>query len=390
MPSSPPPVQQGPYRRAREALSRLEPGLPAHWYRDATHHERELQAIWYRSWVCVGREEEIAAPRDYKAVQVGTQPVLLLRHADGGLRAFHNVCRHRGSVLCTEAAGKLSSERIVCPYHAWTYDMDGRLAATPRQMDTPGFDQSRYPLHDVAVDAWGGFIFVNLLGESAPPLMDALADIPAQFERHDFAGLRIGKRIVLDVQANWKLLLENFSECYHCPVVHPEFCELVPAYRAAGQWGLAGAGGPGGAHAPEYKAGARTLTLDGSARLPPFAGLSAEDRDTLYVAQSFPPGMLLNVHPDYVNAQTVFPTGPESVRIVYDWLFEARHMPMPEADLHHYVALWDLTNRQDARNCEWQQRGLASQAFEHGYYTPQEFDCHRFARWVRGSLGEPA
>jgi Rieske 2Fe-2S family protein len=92
------------------------------------------------------------------------------------------------------------------------------------------------------------------------------------------------------------------------------------------------------------------------------------------------------VHPDYVNSQLMFPTGPQSVRMVYDWLFEARHVPLAEDDLQHYVALWDITNRQDARNCEWQQLGMQSRAFAHGVYVPQEFDAHRFAQWVREGL----
>lgn len=375
-------LQKGPFRRPREPLVKLEPGLPAQWYHDPAHYRRELDVFWYGMWVCAGREEEVASARDYRVVAIDTQSILVVRGDDGMLRAFHNTCRHRGSILCAEAQGRLKSERIVCPYHAWTYGMDGRLLATPRQMETADFDRTRFALHGVRLECWGGFVFVNLAGEDAPPLLDALADIPAQFERHDLAGLRIGRRIVIDVQANWKLLLENFYECFHCPTVHPEFCELVPAYRAAGAWGLAG-----DAASPEYKPGAQTLTLDGTARLPSFRGLTPQDRKALYIAQTFPPNLFLNVHPDYVNAHAMFPTGPQSVRMVYDWLFEADRLPLANDDLEHYVALWDLTNRQDARNCEWQQQGLHSRAFSHGHYAPQEFDCHRFAEWVRAALG---
>jgi Rieske 2Fe-2S family protein len=168
--------------------------------------------------------------------------------------------------------------------------------------------------------------------------------------------------------------------------VHPEFCRIVTAYQEAGAWGLRG-----GAEAkPEYKPGAQTLTLDGSARLPAFAGLNEEERARLYAADMVLPNLFLNVHPDYVNSQLVFPTGPQSVRMVYDWLFEPRHLPLAEADLQHYVALWDITNRQDARNCEWQQQGLQSREFRNGVYVPQEFDAHRFAEWVRGALGVSA
>jgi Rieske 2Fe-2S family protein len=375
-------AQSGPWCLPREPLRALEPGLDSAWYHDPAHHARELEVFWYGMWIAAGREEEWPAPRDYRVVAVGSQSILVLRDAGGALRAFHNTCSHRGSLLCVEESGRLGSDRIVCPYHAWTYSLDGRLVGTPRQMAVEGFDRVEHSLHEVAIDTWGGFVFIHLAGEAAPPLAGALADIPERFERHGLAGLRIGRRIVLDVRANWKLLVENFSECFHCPPVHPEFCAIVPAYGEAGAWGLGGT-----ASQPEYLPGARTLTLDGSARLPPLRGLNDADRATLYAAQTFPPNLFLNVHPDYVNAQMMFPTGPESVRMVYDWLFEADRLPMPEADLEHYVRLWDLTNRQDARNCEWQQRGLQARTFAHGSYVPQEFDCHRFDQWVRRALG---
>ena len=369
----------------REALKRLEPGLPASWYRDPAHYERELEVFWYASWICVARDEELPAPGDWRLVRLGTQSLLLSRDEAGGLHAFHNTCRHRGSVLCTEERGNFARRRIVCPYHAWTYDLGGRLVATPRRMETPDFRLEDFPLFEVAAASWGGFVFVHL-GKEPAGLAGAIGDRTERYRRYGLADLRIGKRIVLDVAANWKLLAENFSECFHCPPVHPEFCRIVPAYQEAGAWGLRG-----GAEAkPEYKPGARTLTLDGSARLPAFGGLNEEERARLYAADMVLPNLFLNVHPDYVNSQLMFPTGPQSVRMVYDWLFEARHLPLAEADLQHYVALWDVTNRQDARNCEWQQQGLQSREFRQGVYVPQEFDAHRFAQWVRGRLGVSA
>ncbi|MGQ0509841.1 MAG: aromatic ring-hydroxylating oxygenase subunit alpha [Betaproteobacteria bacterium] len=360
----------------RKPLKRLEPGLPAAWYRDPAHYERELESIWYRGWIAAGREEEIPESGDWRVVRIGTQSIVLTRGGDGAVRGFHNTCRHRGSVLCTAEQGRFARERIVCPYHSWTYDLEGALVATPRRMKTPDFDKADFPLHPVATECWGGFVFVRLEGRRKFDL----GTLPDRFRNHGFQNLRIGKRIVADVKANWKLLAENFSECFHCPPVHPELCRVVTAYREAGAWGLRGK-----ETIPEYKAGARTLTLDGSARIPPFAGLDKTGRSTLYVPWMLPPNLFLNVQPDYVNAQLMFPTGPESVRIVYDWLFELAHMPSGK-DLEHYTALWEVTNAQDARNCEWQQQGLQSRAFRNGVYVPQEFDCHRFAQWVRRSL----
>lgn len=358
----------------RKALRKLQPGLPAAWYHDPAHYDRELEAFWYRGWIAAGRAEEIPGVGDWRAFRIGTQSIVLARGEDGALRAFHNVCRHRGSILCTKESGRFARNRIVCPYHSWTYDLKGSLVATPRRMETPDFDRRKFPLHEVKTKSWGGFIFVCLA--TKPPAFESTT----AFKRHDLQGLRIGKRIVADVRANWKLLAENFSECFHCPPVHPELCRVVTAYRDAGAWGLRGA-----ESAPEYKPGAKTLTLDGSARIPPFKGLDAKGRGTLYAPWMMPPNLFLNVQPDYVNSHLMFPTGPDSVRIVYDWLFEPAHMPK-EKDLAHYTALWEKTNAQDARNCEWQQQGLQSRAFRHGIYVPQEFDCHRFAQWIRKGL----
>jgi len=362
----------------REALKILEAGLPAAWYRDPAHYERELEAFWYRRWVVVARVEELPCAGDWKVVRLGSQSLILLRDDARELRAFHNTCRHRGSVLCTENQGSFARRRIVCPYHSWTYDLGGRLVATPRRMETPDFDAAQFSLHAVRVATWGGFVFLNLDRDAAA--LD-VGPLEAQFARYRLSELRIGKRIVAEVRANWKLVAENFSECFHCPPVHPELCRVVTAYRDAGAWGLSGP-----EEKPEYAAGAATLTLDGSARLAPIRTLNAAEKQTLYVPAMLPPALFLNVHPDYVNAHMMVPTGPESVRIVYDWLFEPERLPLSADDLHHYVALWDITNRQDARNCEWQQEGIRSREFEHGWYVPQEFDCHRFAQWVREGL----
>ena len=365
---------------SRKALERLEAALPGEWYSDPAHYERELDAFWYAGWVAVAREEQIAAPGDWRVARIGSQSLIVLRDEAAQIKAFHNTCRHRGSILCTEEQGNFARKRIVCPYHSWTYNLAGQLIATPRRIETPDFDLQRFPLYEIAVKSWGGFVFVCL--EHNPPAFEP----PTRYTRYGFDKLRIGKRMVTDVQANWKLLAENFSECFHCPPVHPELCRVVTAYQEAGAWGLRNRT----EEKAEYRRGASTLTLDGSSRLAPFAGLNEEEKQTLYIPEMMLPNLFLNIQPDYVNSHMMFPTGPQSVRIVYDWLFEPRHLPLSPDDLAHYVALWDITNRQDARNCEWQQEGMRSREFRHGYYVPQEFDCHRFAQWIRSKLERSA
>jgi len=384
--------QASTYHLRRVALGQLEPSIPARYYHDPQHYARELDVFWYGMWIMAGREEEIPEPRHYKVVKIGTQSIVLVRDLEGRLRAFHNTCRHRGSILCTEEQGRLPGRSLVCPYHSWTYSLDGELVGTPRQMESADFDRAAYPLFQVAVGTWGGFVFVNLAGDRATPLAAALGDIPERFRNYGFADLRIGKRIVLDVKANWKLLFENFSECFHCPPVHPELCEIASLFWDAGAWDLRrdAAGNPLPSARPRYKPGAATLTMDGTARIPPFKGLTADERTNLYQSQIFRPNLFLNVHPDYVNSHQMLPTGPESVRMIYDWLFEPESMTSSAFDLEHYVALWDLTNRQDARNCEWQQEGLHARPLAHGNFVPQEMGCHQFNQWVLESLGERA
>jgi Rieske 2Fe-2S family protein len=374
----------------REPLARVEPGLPSAWYHDAAHYARELDVFWYRRWIAVARATELDGPGAFRVVTIGTQSIVIVRGGDGALRAFHNTCRHRGSILCTEEAGRLRDGHVRCPFHAWTYDLEGRLIATPRRMPTPDFDPANFSLFEVLLACWGGFVFVNLARETAAPLLDTLGEMTTRFASYPLDRLVVGKRVVADVRANWKLVAENFAECLHCPPVHPELCAIVTAYRDGGAWGLRrDAGGqPVAETSPEYRPGVRTLTLDGTARLPPFEGLGDTERATPYVPWMLPPNLYLNVHPDYVNAHLVFPTGPESVRIVYDWLFEAERMPLSDDDLEHYVALWRITNAQDAQNCEWQQAGLHSRTFAHGVYMPQEFDCAKFDDWVRAELSK--
>jgi Rieske 2Fe-2S family protein len=365
---------------ARKALERLEAGLPAAWYHDPAHYRRELDAFWQRGWVAACRAEEIPSPGDWVVARIGEQSLVILRN-ESGIKAFHNTCRHRGSILCEKASGNFARGRIVCPYHAWTYDLEGKLVGTPRRMETPDFDAKDFPLFEVAVDTWGGFVFIDLSRTAA--LRAPVGELEQRYKNYGFENLRIGKRIVVDVKANWKLLAENFAECFHCPPVHPELCAVVTAYQDAGAWGLR----KRPEDKPEYKPGATTLTMDGTSRLAAFERLNEKERQTLYTAETVLPNLFLNIQPDYVNSHIMFPTGPQSVRIVYDWLFEPRHLPLSEADLRHYVELWQATNAQDARNCEWQQRGIHALPFEHGHYVPQEFDAHRFAQWVRKGLG---
>ena len=216
---------------------KIERSIPSAYYYDPEHYKRELEVIWYRRWLMICRSEEVPTPRDYRVFTVGEQNVVITRDLKGNVRAFHNTCRHRGSILCTQDEGRFEGGSIVCPYHAWTYSLEGDLIATPHQLESADFDMADYSLYDVAVGEWGGFVFINLAGGDAEPLEQALGRIPETHRNYHVDRLRVGHREVINVEANWKLLFENFAECFHCPQVHPELCSVVPIYARGLQEG---------------------------------------------------------------------------------------------------------------------------------------------------------
>ena len=384
-------------------LREIKKGLPYRYFHDPEHYQRELDVFWYDMWVYAGRAEEVAAPRDYKVFTVGEQSCVITRDLQGQLRAFHNTCRHRGSILCTEERGRFEGGSVVCPYHAWTYSLKGDLIATPHQLESSDFNMKDYSLYEVAVGEWAGYVFVNFAGADAHPLAHDLGNTPARLQNYHMEELKLGKRIVIDVEANWKLLFENFAECYHCPQVHPELCNVIPIY---GEGVLSTTqrdhgiqlmedgkdfeptGGQSMSRTQRLAPGMVTLTMDGTTNLPFFRDLTEDERNTGYTAAVLRPNLFINIHPDFIHTHQMLPTSPTSVRMIYDWLFEPSSMELPDFDLDKMVELWDITNRQDAQNCKWQQQGLMSKEADHCTFVPQEIGPWRFHQWVKERLGE--
>ena len=198
-------------------LDRVHPTLPSSFYYDDGHYRTELERIWYRSWLCAGRGEDIPEAGDYRVLEVGSQSVILTRDEDLRLRAFHNTCRHRGSLLCEESHGRFRRRRIVCPYHAWTYSLSGELTATPWRIENGSFDASRFSLYEVAAGEWEGFVFFNLDPHAGAFDSCVLGGIPARFANWRLGETRSARSLTVDLRCNWKIFWENFSECYHCP-----------------------------------------------------------------------------------------------------------------------------------------------------------------------------
>lgn len=360
------------------ASHRLNPTLPGAHYRDPRILEAEWERIFFRSWLYAGREERVAEPGRFLTLQAGPESLLIARGKDGTLRAFHNVCRHRGSILCGEERGSLKAIR--CPYHGWTYGLDGRLLAAPN-VGEEGFPKEEFSLHPVALEVWRGCIFVNL-DPGSRPLAEQLGTMPGRVRRYPLERLRIQTHAVHEVEANWKILIENYQECYHCPGVHPELCDLIPLY------GTGVVDDPENAEIATFREGAVTFTRSGATRRPLFAGLDGRERRT-FNGELLLPNTWMNFLPDFVQTRTLWPLGPSRTRLVTDWLFEPETMARADFDAGDVLEFTNLIADQDWRVCEAVQRGIGSRAHRQGVFTALEEAASRFDRWVQERLETP-
>ena len=373
-------------------LTQLEPTLPSHYYFDPAHHQRELGLFWYRDWQIVGRVDGLENPGDYRVIEIGDQSVVVTRNENRELKAFHNTCRHRGSVLCAQASGKFSGGRIVCPYHSWTYSLEGELTNTPWRLPLSDFDPSHYWLYEVSVDEWAGFLFLNLEPETTDSLDEVIDGWPDLFSSWDFETARIGHRKSWDIGCNWKVFWENFSECYHCPGIHPELSQLSGEFskgiiRASDDpdWEPVEPENP---YQARLLPGVQTWSEDGNTELPHFSGLRDHERQMGHNFSVLRPSGFIAAHVDFVRFGYLVPLGPEQVRFTIEWLFPPQTLDEPEVDLSSPIKFIERLTDQDARVCELNQRGLRGRRHTNGVLVPQEYLVHGFQEWVRDRLAE--
>jgi Rieske 2Fe-2S family protein len=357
--------------------------LPGEMFTSEAVFREERERVFGGRWLYAGHVSEIPQPGDYVLFELDAESVIVLRDAEGGLRALHNVCRHRGSRLCLEAAGSLG-RTIRCPYHAWAYALDGTLRAAPNMAEVAGFDRADHPLAPAALAERHGLVFVHL-GSSPPPLDEELAGLagPAgRFDRWRIAELRRVHRTVYEIEANWKLLFHNYSECYHCPTVHPHLERLTPFRNTTNDLEEGPVlGGPMWMNDPDG-----SMTLGGARCAPLLDGLAESDRGHVAYYTVFP-SMFLSLHPDYVLVHRAQPLAPARTRVVCDWLFHPRAIEAPGFDATPAIEFWDLTNRQDWELCANAQRGVASRAYAPGPYAEIESQLAAFDREYLRAMG---
>ena len=363
----------------------LEMSLPKASFVSESEFRRERDVIIFADWFCVGRADGLTTSGDFLTADVVGESVIVVRGDDGGLRGFYNLCRHRGSRLVPpeeaapgglEAGGQMTGRgdgagwrsgcfagSIKCPYHAWTYGLDGTLRSAPFLPDLRNH-RAALSLHQVEVGTWGGFVFARLEPGAGPSLTDSLGPIPARVAAYRMEDLRTGARLRYEVAANWKVVLENYNECYHCGPVHPELCELVPEFARTGgdvDWE---AGVP-------HRAGSYTFTATGTTTRKPLPGLSEMER-TRHFGELVLPNLMISLSADHVAAFTLWPRSAGLTTVICDFLFHPDEIAKPDFDPGDAVSFWDLVNRQDWLICERVQDGMTSRRFAAGYLAPME------------------
>lgn len=342
--------------------------LPEKYYTSESIYGEELEKIFYKRWLMVGREEQAPKPGDYFLFNIADESIIIVRDSKNNLHAHFNVCRHRGTRMCMEEHGHFEKKSIQCPYHAWTYNLKGELIGAPFMNELKNFDKKDFPLHNAHLHIWEGFIFINL-SENPVPFEKEFEPLIGKWSDWHLPELRIAYRIEYNLNCNWKLVLQNYQECYHCPGVHPLLCQWTP-FRSASHDCMQG-GILGGFMTLEKERG--SMTMAGNSAGPPLGNVSGEDLQKIYYYSIYP-NVLFTPHPDFILFHIITPKGVGKVQLQCHWLFhpdvirEAKY----KDGIRSAVQFWDLTNKQDWQVCEQMQMGVASKRFDRGYYSGME------------------
>jgi Rieske 2Fe-2S family protein len=354
------------YTNIRPALAASEATtLPQQYYTDPEHFRREMEAIHFDMWLCAGRAHQIPNPGDYFTRRVANASVIIVRDEQGGIRAFHNVCRHRGTQLCKQESGTFSGS-IQCGYHAWTYKLDGELLRAPHMEKVEGFCEADYPLNRVAAEVWDGHIFINLSAHPIP-FSEHLAGLDQKFRPWRMEELQMVERRAYHLKANWKLIIQNYSECLHCPNVHP-LLQKQSHYMS----------GDNEPPQPTYlggrmdlRDGVKSLTMDGNTSRCALPGISSDDQRHVYY-YCLLPNFFLNLHPDYMLTFTMWPHGVDQTEIICEWHFHPDEISKPGFNPSDAIEFWDITNRQDWELSDLAQQGISSKGYLPGPYSSRE------------------
>ncbi|MBC7896733.1 MAG: aromatic ring-hydroxylating dioxygenase subunit alpha [Cytophagaceae bacterium] len=339
--------------------------LAGEYYTSDAVLQEEIERLFRRQWMCVGREERVADAGAYLVHERLGESIIVVRGRDGAVRAFHNTCRHRGTKICEAASGQFGAT-IQCPYHAWTWSTDGHLVGAPHMQDVEGFDKSAYPLLAAPVKLWEGFVFVAYEPDP-PPFEEVFRPVMDLFGRFNLRSLVRTGREDYEVRANWKLIMQNYSECLHCPTIHPELNQLLPYTSGANDLH----DGPFLGGYMEITPPHESVTMTGRSCGRPLGDLPDADRRRAFYYTLWP-NMMVSLHPDYANWYSVWPLSPDRSMVTCEWMMHPGSLDAPGYDPAGAVELWHTVNAQDWHICELSQAGVSSRHYVPGPYSPRE------------------
>ncbi len=375
-------------------LKSVEKSLPFNWYFKNDHFEKELKKIWSKEWIYACHENNIKEPLSYITLQVSQFNIIILREKNGEIRAYFNTCNHRGSTLCKEVKGTLKTSLITCPYHQWAYNSsDGKLVKTSSFITPKKFDKSKLGLKKVNLKIWNGLIFINLSKKNVS------WNIKSRFQDYDSIISKIGlEKFVVghqwnkEINCNWKIFWENYSECLHCPNIHPELSDLVPIYsrrlmdiREDPDWKAKVKNDD-----PKFRGGLRkgseTWSTNGSAQGNIIEELKNKEGFQGHIYITNWPAMFIAIFIDHVRVVRILPIDNEHTQVSAEWLFEEKTNKDKSYDKSNVIDFAVKVMEQDGEACELNQKGLYNPGVISGVLMPEEYEVKRFQDWVRKKM----
>ncbi|MBH10379.1 MAG: (2Fe-2S)-binding protein [Candidatus Marinimicrobia bacterium] len=353
------------YKKTAETLTKGAHTLERQYYIDPNILQKEYDNIFFDNWICVGRSSELVKKGAYKVINIGIESAILLRDNYGNLKAYMNLCRHRGTRICDQISGKFSKS-IQCSYHGWTYGLDGKLVGAPHMNNVDGFQKSDFPLFPVAVSEWEGFVFINY-SDNPKDFDSFFAPLKDRFKNWTIGELITIETKTYDVSGNWKLVIQNYCECYHCPILHPELAAITP--YLSGKNDLYE--GPFLGGYMDINQDKDSISTTGHLCCPPLPNLKNDDLKRVYYYSIFP-NMLLSLHPEYVMYHTIVPNGVDKCIVTCSWLFSNDVNKSTENNPNKAIEFWDMTNKQDWYISELSQLGIQSKKYTPAPYSGQE------------------
>jgi choline monooxygenase len=371
------------YTDVRKPLTQAS-NLPPSCYTSREWYDLEVERMWLRNWLLIGRLEEVPNPGDFHRVTIVGQPLIMVRGKDGKVRVLSAICRHKG---CVVKEGSGHAKTLSCPYHGWTYDLAGALIAAPGMDEAENFDKGDFGLIPVATEIWGGFVFANLAPKPRP-ILETLGGLAERFKSYRFEEMRIARKAVNRLDANWKLWLENSREGYHAPVVHAKSYSQFYQNRKSRGWAHSGRRGIFEIVSSSNDDG---LLLP---RNSPFAfveGLSEEDKDTTHFVLYYP-HLLLNIAPSHIHLHQMFPEGPDATTVVTWFCFPERTVERPDfaKEVPRYYESPDSAMIEDKEICAKTQEGLHGALSRPGRFAVLEEPCYIFANWLLDAVFDEA